>query len=351
MSAPKNLELDVANYEDLCHLAELGQKADRSNADLRRASHILRRLLLQGDLTRSTNPRNIKLTLSAPDNKALVRAAENKHVMFWQSGGADVFEVYFRAPMLTSGPNAADLGEWRSEEIIELKLDSFLSQPVFYLEGVFATRKDVINYIANKAAGVHFDQNRKDAYEMLGRCRSGICFKLVDGVPKFSIDLEKFKPIDDTYLPPADSIDPVFFEFYAACQYLSQSPVIKDLLTLLQKELGRNDRPKQSEPAIKSNVRKTPEWTPYRKLDFSDSVPPDALSTEIQYRLHSEDASIPLMIRFASNETGHHMAELSGPSGIFEQRINPQSIFVSVSHPTVTYDVATRGYKVPNGDW
>lgn len=239
MSAPKNLELDLANYEDLCHLAQLGKKTDRTNADIRHASNLVRRLLLQGDLTRSTSPRSIKLVLTAPDNKALVRAANNDHMWFWQSGGADVFGVYARAPMISKGSTVVDLGEWHPDATVELKLDSFLSQPVFYLDGVFATRKDVINYVANKAAGVHFDQKRTDAYEVLGRCRSGINFRFIDEMPSFSMHPENFVPIDETYLPPPNSIDPVFFEFYAACRYITQSPAVKELISLLQNELGR----------------------------------------------------------------------------------------------------------------
>jgi hypothetical protein len=351
MPISKNLELDVANYEDLCHLAELGTKADRSNANLRHTSHIVRRLLLQGDLNRSTGPRNIKLLLTSPDNKALVRAAQNKRVRFWQSGGADVFGVWFRAPMIMNASEPVDLGNWNAEALIELKLDSFLSQPVFYLDGLFATRKDVINYVANKAAGAHFDSNREDVYEMLGKCRSAIHFRLIDGNPAFDVDIFKFQPLDDTYLPPPDSIDPVFFEFYAACHYISHSSVIKELMESLRKELGRSEPSQPAFSAGHAPKRTPPNWTPYRKLDMSAFVPPNAVSSEIQYRLWSNDMSIPLMIRFATDDAGSCMRELSGLSGTFEERINPQIIYISLAHPSIEYDVSVRGYQVGNGDW
>jgi hypothetical protein len=64
-----------------------------------------------------------------------------------------------------------DLPEFDPDEAIELPLDNFLSQNVICLNGVWATRRDTITYIANVGHGVHSSSARagKSRYAKAGQ--------------------------------------------------------------------------------------------------------------------------------------------------------------------------------------
>ncbi len=94
-----------------------------------------------------------------------------------------------------------------------------------------------------------------------------------------------------------------------------------------------------------SATRLRPAWTPFLKADASQSMPPMAGIAKIQYKLWSDDQSVPLMIRIASEQKGTMMQELSGPSGVAEQRITePQTFYVSLSHPRIQYEIGVLGF-------
>ena len=92
--------------------------------------------------------------------------------------------------------------------------------------------------------------------------------------------------------------------------------------------------------------RQEPQWTPYVKVDARTSIPPNAVQARIQFRLWSDDNTIPLMVRVASTADGKIVNEVGGPSGVVEQAmIEPQTFYVSVSDPRVRYDVGVLGYS------
>lgn len=243
MPAPVgNRELDSANWEDLGRLAQLWQRDDLSNADIRNSSHIVRRLLIHGDIIKSAAPRSMRLVFVAPDNQPMIRATRNRHVDFWQSGGTTVFGVWIRASMLHRTPQSVTdpyFHGWNPDQTIELRLDSFLRQAVFGYMGETATRHDVITYVANKAGGPHFDEKREKAHSILDRIRSAVNISLENGVPSFGIDPDRFTPVGADFLPKPNSIDPVFLELAATCRYISASPSIGELTEVLRVDLGR----------------------------------------------------------------------------------------------------------------
>ncbi len=145
-------ELDVTVYEDIKHLCELWQRDDVSNSDIRNSSHILRRLLIYNDLQKSANSRKLRLTIEAPNNKALIKGTRNNVLEFFQSGGTTVLGVWMRASTITKGSNEKlniILKDFNPDEKIELNISSFLKQPVFSFKGQLIARADVIKYAAN----------------------------------------------------------------------------------------------------------------------------------------------------------------------------------------------------------
>lgn len=136
---PRDPEHDLVVYEDLIHLDDLWNNPNLSNKDIRLSSQIVRRLLLDSGLTKVASPRKLRLAFLAPDNKPLVRATDNGRIIFFQSAGTQVFGVLFRAITISAGPrNLFDLRSWDHGALVELRLDNFLAQPVFYFPASFS---------------------------------------------------------------------------------------------------------------------------------------------------------------------------------------------------------------------
>jgi hypothetical protein len=75
-------------------------------------------------------------------------------------------------------------------------------------------------------------------------------------------------------------------------------------------------------------------------------VPPNASFARIQLHLWSDDNTIPLMARVSSTADGTMISEVAGPAAVVEQMmVEPQTFYVSFSHPKVQYRVAVSGYR------
>jgi hypothetical protein len=87
-------------------------------------------------------------------------------------------------------------------------------------------------------------------------------------------------------------------------------------------------------------------WTPFKKIQ-TDSIP--ALDTiwgiRLHFNLESDDTKIPLMIRTAAGANGKLATKVVGSSGIINQPISEkQTFYVSVSHPSIRYQIKVLGY-------
>ena len=119
-------------------------------------------------------------------------------------------------------------------------MEGFLKQQVFYFKGEFASRLDVIRYVANKAGGVHFDTKRSDKEQLLNRIRNVVTIKVGEGYVGLGIDVNKVAtPSDEFVLRDKDYLDPVFVELLATCKFLSESASIQDLIERLRLSLDR----------------------------------------------------------------------------------------------------------------
>lgn len=235
----KNLELDQANLEDLIYLSEFWKRHDITNAQIRHSSGIVRRLLIAGDIHKSAGPRGIRLQLESPDNKAYVRAAQNGHLDFFMSGGTNMLGVFIRGATATRHNKqfSEALEHHNPEAVISLKVDSFLNQAVFYFQSQFISRRAVLLYVANKAAGPHFDTRRDGEFAVLDRIRSVMKITLDDGIPGIGFDINAMVNPPAEFVPNGGRLDPVFLELCAAIRYLTESECVAHLLDRLRAEL------------------------------------------------------------------------------------------------------------------
>lgn len=95
-----------------------------------------------------------------------------------------------------------------------------------------------------------------------------------------------------------------------------------------------------------ARVRKEPQWTPFVKVrsqGFPNLGKP--MTVKLQFHLHSDDNTIPLMVRVASDKEGHHPNTVAGPAGVVEQLIiEPETYYVSVSHPSISWKAEVLGW-------
>jgi len=88
------------------------------------------------------------------------------------------------------------------------------------------------------------------------------------------------------------------------------------------------------------------QWTELVKVDARSGIPRNAHFASIQYRLWSDVQGTPLLLRISSNAEGTLSQELSGPSGVAKLMIaEPQTFYVSFSHPMVQYEMSVIGYE------
>ncbi|MGD0961621.1 MAG: hypothetical protein ABSB19_17565 [Methylomonas sp.] len=235
----RSQELDIANYEDINYLSSLWSKTDLNNADIRRSATIMRRLLYYKEIQRSASPRSLRLMFNSPDNKAFVRHIDNGHIHFFQSGGTLMFGFYFRAGHVKQ--DSKDLQEalanFDPDKVIQLKLDLFLNQTVFSFKGKHISRKAVLLYVANKAAGTHFDTERLDDFGLLDGIRAAIKYEMLNNIPSISFDFDAIHSVNNSFIPSGKGIDPVFIELAAAIRYFTESDSIKELMTVLKNDL------------------------------------------------------------------------------------------------------------------
>lgn len=98
-----------------------------------------------------------------------------------------------------------------------------------------------------------------------------------------------------------------------------------------------------------AKTRKEPQWTPFVQVK-SEKIPKldKPIKVTIQFQLFSSDNTIPLMVRVAADKDGHYSSTVAGPAGVVEQLIiEPQTYYVSISHPSITWNAAVLRFHFP----
>ena len=184
-----DIELARVVGEDLDYLfKEWNQDIDE--ASIRRASPVLRSLLIEGKLHRIANDLGIDLRILAPDIYRFVEAEELKTYSYWQAGGANYNGVQIRSVFMVVGRSLTDFEiakmaffAGKASKSYPVKATVFLRQPSFFVEGVAINREEVIKCVVHKLGGGHYDASRNpsigpnisldDKYMLLDKVRAG----------------------------------------------------------------------------------------------------------------------------------------------------------------------------------
>lgn len=237
----KTKEQAAALLDDIQYLRDLSVSRDQSPAELRRVSSVLRRLLIDRDITDVAAPRLGRFMFCAPNNNPFYAAADKIPFSFFGSGGMEVFGVKFRSAILdlrSPTPRPPDYVD--TMRTVELPLDGFLKQRVLCLEGQWVGRRDVIKYIANVASGVHSGTRATPLDETIWQIRHVAGYRKKDGSLSVAFNLDALALPDDDmpfrYSP--EMIDPVLLEILATVHYLLISKDTKRLEVIIAAELG-----------------------------------------------------------------------------------------------------------------
>lgn len=240
-------EAAAAFIEDIPHVREIVTKESPSRAEIRRLSGILRRLLVERDIAAVSDPRLGKVKLIGPDNASAYKAEKKRPFLFYLTGGGKVLgwsgSIYALEAQRQFFPfsNTVVMPEIAHGTTMEMRLDTFLNQRVICYRGEWASRNDVITYVANVASGVHSGTPKPShpKHELLARAR---CAAYLKKQPDGTLHLELFpRGIDfdeSSFKYSPEAFDLVFVELVSAAAFLVQSPFVAELEKLVRSELG-----------------------------------------------------------------------------------------------------------------
>lgn len=158
--------------EDTDYLRVLVAQDHLDAPELRRASAVLRRLLVEGVLVEVAGPRIGKAMIRSPDLSPVHRSNEQEAIAFAATAGAKIFGVEMALMMLNAGPMARDVPGYHPDRTVLLSVEHFLKQRVICLHGQWVTRHQIIKYVANVGGGVHSGVALEPEDLLIARMRS-----------------------------------------------------------------------------------------------------------------------------------------------------------------------------------
>lgn len=239
MRADKEKELFRVAFDDLSYALELGHRENATPAELRRASDVLRRLLLPGKgdnlLRRAAERLRYSFTFLSKDYALALQFVVDGNLVFFQRGGAALWGLEYEG--VAGGPAKALEGiDLHSGPTEELNHDRFLSEVVLGFHGHLISRKTVLEYVANKAGGVHISFSRDRQYAVLDHIRSVVLLRQQPsgrGIV-FEIHGDRYLHASDIFAIKPDRIDVALAELLSICRIMTKSSSICDLHSKLR---------------------------------------------------------------------------------------------------------------------
>ena len=218
-------ELITIVAEDLNYLTNKWTQ-DIDDPSLRRASPVLRSLLIESQLMKVANMLNEEISVMAPLISKYEDELEDASIVFYQSGGAKFkgMEIQFvKRNNRAMSPEEIKTNYEKQKNLIgqnyPVKLTKFMKQISFLINGVKINREEVIKYIANKRGGAHYDGSRKtDKVGSKGDLEKK--FKLLDDIHRSTIVADK---------------NSVYYELLSIGQRLINSPDVKRIREIINR--------------------------------------------------------------------------------------------------------------------
>lgn len=222
--------------EDIGYLRAIVNKDFQCPIELRRVSHIVRRLLNDRSLSSIAAPRIGKIWLQAPDNNPIYRADRNDPFPFFLSGGASIFGVYIRWAMTERGKEPRRLEGADPSATIDLSFNGFCGQRVLCLNGNWVSRIAVVKYVANKCSAVHSQAPFTEIDRTLSQMRSAVSISLSNGLTQLAFNPDAIENTNPEFEYSTGRIDTVLIELLCAMHFLVHSPEVIRLEKVIRQE-------------------------------------------------------------------------------------------------------------------
>ena len=221
--------------DDLKHIREILNKDEIRPGDLRRLSNQLRRIVVEPDLRTVAAPRLGRVRIASPQLKPYHQANDKTPFTLF-SGGKLAFKQMQIGNILMSSKRV-DVAASNPDETVTLTIDQFCAQRVICFQGKWATRQNVIKYIANAAHGVHSGDVTNDiSYKLLENLKNHAGIKFQDGFPTTVMNIDAMGSAPKPWKPDKNRIDFAMVQLMSTGQYLVNSPMIIELEELIDGE-------------------------------------------------------------------------------------------------------------------
>jgi hypothetical protein len=244
---PNDYAHEVAVLEHLDTLKNYSKIVYPQQNDIKRCATAIRFLLLEKNtgLKKSAKLWAVPLLFNVHDIEPLVWQAKRGYVKSYTSSYTRIFGSNSGAfaeshPYRDFAPYQYDI-----EKRIPVNLDVFLAQLVVFSEGMFFSRKELIDYICYGTGAIHYDKNNVGkiskekilAFKNLDKNILTTTMDPLEGpVVTFILPDSSNKITDFKYTP--SEISPVFFEFHATINKINESDSIKLLSKKIQTKLN-----------------------------------------------------------------------------------------------------------------
>ncbi|MCX2546124.1 hypothetical protein [Pseudomonas sp. COW5] len=101
---------------------------------------------------------------------------------------------------------------------------------------------------------------------------------------------------------------------------------------------------KTQKVAEQASVVTPDKWTDLVAFDISNMVPPTATEVKLTYGMQVADTRIPLKMTVSSSSTVGVVVHGSGGQGQLSLIIEKPTVYVSVAHPDIKWNLVVSGY-------
>ncbi len=225
--------------DDLRFIRAVLIKPFSTAGDVRRIAVLLRRLLIEGELSEVAAPRIGRVIINVPDNKATIAASASE----WRFHSANIPPM-FSLPLDTMGsystgkidPNAPPGSTFvlpepsgPNHKMRHVRIEGFLSDPVARHGSTLIRRSDVIKYICYRGHGVHTRGQEEPVFSLIEDARYILMVRrLGNAVELATRDLGDKPP---TKQP--DQLDLALLHLFSTAYYLCNSASVSELESLI----------------------------------------------------------------------------------------------------------------------
>jgi len=161
---PRNDLVQIVS-EDLQYLKEEWNESVEDSA-LKRGNTVLRRLLVQNELQRAWRAVGLpsQPLIRASALKPILDEIPREKIVLAGAGGARYKGIELRGILIANyAMNKTEIKSQHEAGVpsAKMKLCDFIDAPCVVVSGELVPRRMLINYIANKLGGAHFDTKRK----------------------------------------------------------------------------------------------------------------------------------------------------------------------------------------------